>query len=58
MFVIDFNELHLRELFEIFCQRARDVVERAVRLAVARQVHMCHTIGKGEFAVTGETIED
>jgi hypothetical protein len=58
MFVIDFDELHLGELLEIFHQRARDVVERAIRLAVARQVNMCNAIGKGEFAVTGETVEN
>ena len=30
MFIIDFDELHLRELLEVFHERARDVIERAV----------------------------
>ena len=56
--VIDLDVLHFGELFEIQRQRARDRVERTVRLAFACEVDMHHTIGKGHFAVAGETVED
>jgi len=49
--------LHFRELFEIFGERARDVIERAIRLTCACQIYMCNAIGKGKFAITGETIK-
>ena len=58
VFVVDLDELHFGELLEIFHQRTRDVVERAVRLASARQVNMCNPIRKGKFAVAREAIED
>ena len=58
IFVIDFDELHFRELFEIFSQRTRNVVERAIRLACAHQIYMGNAIRKGKFTVTRETVED
>jgi hypothetical protein len=57
VFVVDFDKLHFRELFEVFHERTRDVIERAVRLTFARQVNVRYTIGKSQFAVAGETIE-
>jgi len=56
-FIINFDELHFGELFEVLGQRAGDVVQRAIRLATTGQIHMGDTIGKHKFAVTGETIE-
>ena len=50
--------MHFGELLEIFHQRTRDVVERAVRLAATRQVDMCNTISKGKSAVTREAIQN
>ena len=57
MFVIDFDKLHFGELFEVFHERTRDVIKGAVRLTFAREIHLRHTIGKSQFAVTGEAIE-
>ncbi len=57
MFIIDLHELHFRELFEVLHERARNGIERAVRLTTASQVDMRHAIGKCQFAVTGETVE-
>ena len=58
MLVVDFDKLHFGELFEIFCQRTRDVVERAIRLAGTGQIDMGNAVGEGESAVAGETVED
>lgn len=44
-------------MLEVFHERARDVIERAIRLALPCQINLRHTIGKGQFAVTGEAIE-
>ena len=57
MFIINFDELNFRELFEVFHKRARNSIERAIRLATAREIHMHDTIGKRNFAVAGETVE-
>ena len=57
MFIVNFHELNFRELFEIFHERARDGVERAVRLATAREVYMRDTIGKCNFVVASESVE-
>ena len=58
MLVIDLNELYFGELFEIFGQRACNVVERAIGLTFASQIHVCNAIRKSQFAVAGETVED
>ena len=58
MFIIDFDKLHLGELFEVFSQRARNIIERTIRLAFASQIHVCNAIRKRKLAVTGETVED
>ncbi len=57
MFIVDFDKLHFRELLEILHEWTRDVIERAVRLALPHQINLRHAVSKGEFAITGETIE-
>jgi hypothetical protein len=49
--------LNFGELFEVERERERNGIERAVRLATTREIYMRDTIGKCQFAVTGETIE-
>ena len=49
--------MNFRELFEIEHQWKRDGVERAIRLTTAHKIHMRDAIGKGKFAVAGESIE-
>ena len=58
MLVIDFDKLYFRELFEIFGQRACNVVERTIGLTFANQIHVRNAICKSKFAITGETVED
>ena len=57
MFIIDLDELHLGELFEVEHERERDGIERAVRLATAREIDVRNAIGKYQFVVTSETVE-
>lgn len=57
MFIIDLDELHLRELFEVEHKRERNSIERAIRLATAREINMRDAIRKDKFAVAGETVE-
>jgi hypothetical protein len=56
MFIVDLDELHLGELFEVLHQRARDGIERAIRLTTACEIHMRNTISKCQFAITRETV--
>lgn len=49
--------MNFGELFEVEHQRERDGVERAVRLATAREVDMHNTISKSDLAVACETVE-
>ena len=58
MLVIDFDELYFGELFDIFGQWARNVIEGAIGLTFTSQIHMCNAVCKNQFAITGETIED
>ena len=58
MLVIDFDKLYFGELFEIFGQWACNVVERAIGLTFANQIHVRNAICKSKFAITGETVED
>ena len=44
-------------MLEVFHEWARDVIERAVRLALPYEIDLRHTVGKCEFAITSETIE-
>ena len=57
-FIIDFDELHFGELFEIFTERTCNVVERTVGLAPTRKIDMRNSISKGEPAIAGETVEN
>lgn len=57
MFIVDLDELHLGKLLEILRERLGDVIQRAVGLALPDEIDVRHTIGIGEAAVTGETIE-
>ena len=50
--------MNFGELFEVERERERDGIERAVRLATTREIYMCDTIGKCQFAVASETIKD
>jgi len=56
--IIDLDELNLRELFETRRERARDVIQRAVRQAIPCQINMHATVGKLNFAIACETIID
>ena len=58
VFIIDLYELNIGELLEVKHERTGDVIERAVRLAVARKINVRHTISKLELAIACETIED
>jgi len=49
--------LNLGELFEIKHERDCNVIERAVRLATAGEIHVRHAIGKCQFAVAGEAVK-
>ena len=57
MFIVNLDELNFRELFEIFHERARDGIKRAIRLTIAHKIDMRDTIGKHKFAVTVETVQ-
>jgi hypothetical protein len=56
--IVDLDELNIGELFEIEDERARDVIERAIGLTVAREIDMRNTIGVFKFAIAREAIED
>ena len=57
MFIVDLDELNFRELFEIFHERARDGIERAIRLTIAHKIDMRDAIGKYKFTVAIETVQ-
>lgn len=56
--IVDLDKLNIRELFEVDGQRARDGIERAVRLAVPGEVDVRDAVGIFESAVAGEAVED
>ena len=56
--VVDLDEFDLRELFEAGHQRTRDVVKRAIRLAVPGQVYMHPAVQSLYPGVTREAIGD
>jgi len=45
-------------LFEVCRQRARDGVERAIRLAPAGEIYAGDAVGIFDFAVAGEPVRD
>ena len=49
--------MNFGELFEVEHQRERDGIERAIRLAAAREIDMHNTISKIDLAVACETVE-
>lgn len=57
MFVVDLDELHFGELFEVRRERERDVVQRAVRLTRAREIDVRNTVGVFDAAVAGESVQ-
>lgn len=56
MLVVNFDELHFGELLEVLHERNGNVVQRAVRLALAREVRVDDAICIFHFAVTGEAV--
>ena len=58
MFVIDFDKLHFRELFEVLHERPSNVIERAIGQTRTSEIYIHNTIGKDKFAVASEAIEN
>jgi len=58
VFVVDFDELHFGELFEVKGERACNGVQCAIRLTCTREVDVGDTVRESEFAITGEAVED
>ena len=56
--VINFDELNLRELFEVQNQRLCNGVQRAIRLTISKQIHMYTSICKDQPAIACKTVED
>jgi len=56
--IVDLYELHFGELFEVLHERLRDGVQRAVRLAIAFEIHMRDAVGVFDLAVAVETVQD
>ncbi len=56
--IVYLDELNIGELFEIEDERARDVIERAIGLAIASEINMRDTISVFKFAIASEAIED
>jgi hypothetical protein len=56
--IIDLYKLDVGELFEVERERACDVVERAVGLAVPREINMGNAIGIFELAIACKAVED
>lgn len=50
--------MNFGELFEVFCKRAGNRIERAIRLALPGEIHVRNTIGKGKFGIARETVEN
>ena len=58
MLIVDLDELHFGELFEVCHQRTRNRVQRPIRLTLTREINMNNTIGISNFAVTSKPIQD
>jgi hypothetical protein len=48
--------LHFGELLEVLHERYGDVIQRAVRLALTREVDVGDAVGIFDFAVAGEAV--
>lgn len=57
VFVKDLDELHLRELLEVFDKRLGDIVQRAVRLTGAGEIDLGDAIGEHDTLVAGKAVE-
>lgn len=49
--------MHFGELFEVCHERERDVVQRAVRLALARKVYVCDAVGVFDSGIACEPVQ-
>lgn len=58
VFVVEFDELHFGELFEVRHERQRNVVERAIRLTRAQEINMRDAVRKFDAAVASESVRD
>ena len=56
--IVDLDELNVRELLEVEHKQARNVIQRAVRLADAIEIHVRDAIGKLKFLISCESVED
>ena len=56
VFIVDLDELDIRELLEVERERTRDVIERAIGLANSSEVDVRHAVSKLELAIACETI--
>jgi len=56
--IVDLDESHLRELFEIDHQRTRDGIKRTIRLATASQINVHAIVHELHFAVARKTVVD
>jgi hypothetical protein len=55
--IVNFDELHFGELFEIRHERLGDGVQGAVRLTTTSEINVRDTVGIFDFAVTVETVQ-
>jgi len=56
--IVNLDELDLRELFEICHQRARDCVERSIRLAIPCEINIRASIPKDKPVIASKAIKD
>jgi len=56
--IINLDKLNIGELFEARHERARNVVQRAIRLASPCKINVHHIIYKLNFAIACKTITD
>ena len=56
MFIINLDILNIRELLEVYHERARNRVQRPIGLARTCQIDMGDTIGRHQPAVACESI--
>lgn len=56
--IVNLDKLNLRDLFEACYERARDIVKRAVRLAVPCKIKIHATVYELDFTISGKSIGD